>query len=339
MRFNTAYKRIVMQESQTGSLVGESLVFQELLRLVREAAQGRSTVLITGETGTGKGLVARTIHEESCERDQPFQVIDCTTLPEGMIESELFGHVRGSFTGAIADKPGLIELANRGTVFLDEIGDMPASLQAKLLHVLEENEVRRVGGTRVRRVETRFIAATNLDIEEKVRVGAFRKDLYYRLAVLNIHVPPLKERKEDIPAIARFICTRFGREMGKPNCQLDDSALSELAGYAWPGNVRELRNVIERAVMLTTGGRISKSDVKSLLPSKENGTAKAKRIDTSLPYAEAKQKLLAEFNAVYLQEKLSLHGGHITKAAAESGMHPNYFSLLMKRFLSRDKAG
>jgi len=337
LRFNTAYKRTARQEGQAGSLVGASAAYQDVLRLAGEAAQGRSTVLITGETGTGKGLIARAIHEQSRERDQPYQFIDCTTMPEGMVESELFGHVRGAFTGAIADKPGLIELANGGTVFLDEIGELSPSLQAKLLHVLEENEVRRVGGTRTKRVEMRFIAATNHDLEEKVRTGEFRKDLYYRLAVVLINVPPLRKRIEDIPPIARHLCTQFGREMGKPRCALDASAITELTSYHWPGNVRELRNVVERAVMLATEDGITREEIKALLPSAQKAGSSGELAYATLPYMQAKKKMLDNFTAAYLRAKLAMHGNHITKAAEDSGIPRQHFSLLVKRYLDRGK--
>ncbi len=338
LRFNSAFQRTVQREGRPGNLVGDSAAYQAILGLVREAAQGQSTVLITGETGTGKGLIARAIHEESHDRDQPFQVIDCTTMPEGMVESELFGHVRGAFTGAIADKPGLIELAHGGTVFLDEIGELPPSLQAKLLHVLEENEVRRVGGTRVKRVETRFIAATNQALEEKVRTGAFRKDLYYRLAVVVIQVPPLRERLEDIPPIARHLCDQFGREIGKPRCRLDSSAITDLTAYSWPGNVRELRNVIERAVILATEETITRDEIKPLLPSRHRGGTPGDLPDVILPYAQAKQKVVDDFTAAYLRKQLAIHDGNITKAAEASGIQRHYFSLLVKRHLGLDKA-
>jgi DNA-binding NtrC family response regulator len=337
LRFNSAFKRTAQHEGQAETLVGASEVFQEVLRLVGEAAQGRSTVLITGETGTGKGLIARAIHERSRECDQPYQVIDCTTMPEGMVESELFGHVRGAFTGAIADKPGLIELAHGGTVFLDEIGELSPSLQAKLLHVLEENEVRRVGGTRLKRVETRFIAATNQDLEEKVRAGAFRKDLYYRLAVVFINVPPLRKRLEDIPPIARHLCGRFGREMGKPRCVLDASAVTELTSYSWPGNVRELRNVVERAVMLATEDVITREEIKALLPFSKKSGSSGECPYATLPYMRAKKKALEEFTAAYLRTKLAMHDNHITKAAEDSGIPRQHFSLLVKRYLDPGK--
>jgi DNA-binding NtrC family response regulator len=336
LRRNSAFERSMRQSLESGSLVGTSEPFREVLRLIHEAAQVRSTVLIMGETGTGKGLIARAIHEQSRERDKAYQVIDCATMPEGMVESELFGHVRGAFTGAIADKPGLIELGNGGSVFLDEIGELPHPLQAKLLHVLEDNEVRPVGGTRVKRVDMRFIAATNQDLEEKVASGAFRKDLYYRLAVIVIRVPPLRERVEDIGVIGRHLVAQFGKEMGKPRCSLDSSAIAELSAYPWPGNVRELRNVVERAVMLVTGDVITRTDLKPLLASGKSGKSAESTSYTLLPYMEAKQKALADFTSAYLREKLAIHGGQITRAAADSGIPRQHFSLLMKRYLDRD---
>jgi len=340
LRRSSAFERIARQEMGVGNLVGASEAFQQVMRRVREAAQVRSTVLITGETGTGKGLIARAIHEHSREHNKPYQVIDCTTVPEGMVESELFGHVRGAFTGAVSDKPGLIELAKEGTVFLDEIGELPLALQAKLLHVLEENEVRPVGGTRVKRVDTRFIAATNQDLEEKVRSGTFRKDLYYRLAVVSIGVAPLRERVEDIPVIARQFVAQFGREMGKARCYLDSAAMTGLTGYTWPGNVRELRNVIERAVMLATEDAVTGSEIQALLPrGRGAGLSAETGVYAILPYTEAKQKAVADFTTAYLRTKLAMHDGHITRAAEDSGIPRQHFSLLMKRYLGRDDAG
>ncbi len=332
LRRTSAFERMVRHDLETGSLVGVSAAFQRVLRQVREAAQVRSTVLITGETGTGKGLIARAIHEHSRERAKPFQVIDCATIPEGTIESELFGHVRGAFTGASTDKPGLIELAHGGTVFLDEIGELPLGLQAKLLRVIEENEVRPVGGTRAKRVDLRIIAATNQDLAEKVKQGTFRKDLYFRLAVVHIPVPPLRERTEDIPVIARHLLDRLGREMGKPRCYFDAAAIDALTAYPWPGNVRELRNVVERVVMLATSDKITRADVKTLLPT---GQARVFLDDpyADLTYMEAKRKALTAFIRAFLRSKLATNGGVITKAAESSGISQQHFSLLMKRHL------
>lgn len=337
IRRNSVLERIVQQDLQVGSLAGVSPAFQDIMRKIREAAQVRSTVLISGETGTGKGLIARAIHEHSREHEMPYQVIDCTTVPEGMVESELFGHVRGAFTGAVSNKPGLIELADGGSVFLDEIGELPLALQAKLLHVLEESEMRPVGGTRSKRVDMRFIAATNQDLEEKVRNGSFRKDLYFRLAVVVIKVPPLRDRMEDVPVIARHLLARFGREMGKPRCYLEPEAISALTAYPWPGNVRELRNVIERAVMLAIGDGLSAADIGSLLPvRKADRSAPGASAYASLPYMEAKRQVLAEFTSAYLRAKLAMHEGHITRAAEDSGIPRQHFSLLVKRYF---KAG
>jgi DNA-binding NtrC family response regulator len=334
LRRHAVYEQHDRQDYEANSLVGVSPAFERIERGIRDAAQARSTVLISGETGTGKGLIARAIHQQSADQHRPFQVIDCTTVPEGMMESELFGHVRGAFTGAISDKPGLIELANGGTVFFDEIGELPLLLQAKLLRVLEENEVRPVGGTRVRRVDMRFIAATNRNLEVRVRDGSFRKDLYYRLAVLTIPVPPLRERREDIPVIARHLLGKLGREMGNMRCHFDEGALEELMRYSWPGNGRELRNVVERAVMMVTTDTITAQDIRALLPS---GDYKSIEVDgntfVSLPYMEAKELAIEQFTKTYLQAKLAANGGVIAKAAESSGIPRQHFSLLMKRFL------
>ena len=337
LRRHAVYEQQDRQEFAANSFVGSGASFAQIIRSIRETAQVRSTVLITGETGTGKGMIARAIHQQSPECNRPFQVIDCTTVPDGMMESELFGHVRGAFTGAIADKPGLIELANGGSVFLDEIGELPLFLQAKLLRVLEESEVRPVGGTRVRRVDMRFIAATNRNLEARVREGTFRKDLYYRLAVISIPVPPLRERREDIPVIARHLLSRLVQSMGKPQCHFDEEAMSVLVSYSWPGNGRELRNVVERIVMLASDDTIRARDVRNLLPKSENeNLASVDPTLTILPYMDAKERALEDFTKSYLRIKLAQHGGVITKAAEDSGIPRQHFSLLMKRFLGSE---
>ncbi|WP_447980488.1 sigma-54-dependent transcriptional regulator [Candidatus Nitrospira bockiana] len=335
VRRNAAYQRIIQRELAHGTLIGSSAAFREVMRCVHEVAQGRASVLLTGETGTGKGLIARAIHEYSEDRDRPFQVIDCTTVPETMVESELFGHVRGAFTGAVLDKPGLIELANGGTIFLDEISDLPLSMQGKLLRVLEDSEIRPVGGVRTKRVNVRVIAASNQDLQERMRVGTFRKDLYFRLATVEIKVPPLRERPDDIPVIARHLLSRFAREMRKPECFLDSDAMSLLMTYRWPGNVRELRNLIERTVMFAKEACITGSDVRHMLPVPSTTRAMI-QVAGSLeePYIQAKRKVVADFTRAYLQAKLAIHNGVMAKAADGSGIPRQYFSLLMKRFLS-----
>jgi two-component system response regulator AtoC len=334
MRRQALYEQQTEQEFTASGFVGSSPAHHAIMRSIREAAKVRSTVLITGETGTGKGLVARAIHRQSAEPAKPFQVIDCSTMPEGIMESELFGHVRGAFTGAVADKPGLIEIANGGTVFLDEVGELPLPLQAKLLRVLEDNEIRAVGSTRVRRIDVRFIAATNRNLEEQIRQGAFRKDLYYRLAIIPIGVPALRERPDDIPGIAGHLLAQLGREMGKPDVYLEPAAMEELIGYHWPGNVRELRNVIERAVMRAGAGLIAGTEIRALLdPLCPRAEPESGSLYASLSYMEAKEHALADFTRSYLRAKLAQHEGVITKAADSSEIPRQHFSLLMRKYL------
>ncbi|MFO0775633.1 MAG: sigma-54 dependent transcriptional regulator [Nitrospiraceae bacterium] len=337
LRRNAAYERSASQNRSIGQLVGVGPAFQRLYQDIQEAARVRSTVLIQGETGTGKGLIAKAIHETSAERTKPFQVIDCATVPDGMVESELFGHVRGAFTGAVADKPGLIELAHGGTVFLDEIGELPLLLQSKLLRVLEDGEVRPLGGTRVKRVDIRVVAATNQDLDERVRTGAFRKDLYFRLAVVSIRVPPLRKRIEDVPVIARALVEHGGREMGKPSIRLDQSAIDALCAYPWPGNVRELRNVMERAVMISRTPTISGETIHAILhPGSEQVAGEGPdAAHLALPYMDAKRQVVAEFTREYLRAKLAAHDGVVSKAAESCGIPRQHFALLMKRYLDQ----
>jgi len=313
--------------------VGTSPALRRVLSMLDAVAQVSSTALIVGETGTGKELIARAIHERSPEGHGPFQVVDCTTFTEGTVESELFGHVRGAFTGAVADKQGLIELGSGGTIFLDEIGDLPLPLQAKLLRVLEEGEVRAVGSTQQKKVTARFIAATNQDLAEKVKRNEFRKDLFFRLNVMVIQVPPLRERTEDIPQLARHFISRYAKEFGKQVDDLHPDAVTDLIAYSWPGNVRELRNVIERAVMLAKGDRVGRNEVLGLLDPAQSGGARFTDDYLHMPYAKAKEKLLEEFNRHYISAKLAAHSGNVTHAATDSGLPRSYFHELMRRFM------
>jgi DNA-binding NtrC family response regulator len=316
-------------------LVGISPAFQNVIAMIEAAAQVQSTTLIIGETGTGKEMIARAIHERTEERHGPFQVVDCTSFTEGTADSELFGHVRGAFTGAVADKLGLIEHGGGGTVFLDEIGDLPLALQTKLLRVLEVGEVRAVGSVHPKKVSVRFIAATNQELTEKVKRNEFRKDLFFRLNVMAIKVPPLRERTEDIPLIARHFIARYTKEFSKYVEGLHPSAVTELVAYPWPGNVRELRNVIERAVMLAKGDRISRADVLGLLQFVDPVQA-AQEDYLSLPYAKAKEKVLEEFSRRYIKAKLDHHQGNVTHAANEAGLPRSYFHEIMRRYI-KDK--
>ena len=237
--------------------MGQSAALRRVLEEVETVAPTDSTVLIYGETGTGKELIARAIHNLSLRRSNPFVKLNCAAIPTGLLESELFGHEKGAFTGAIAQRIGRFELANRGTIFLDEIGDIPLELQPKLLRVLQEREFERLGSTRTLHSDARLIAATNANLAERVKEKRFRSDLYYRLNVFPILIPPLRERREDIPFLVRHFVQKYGRRMGKRIDTIPATAMNALSESHWPGNVRELENVIERAVILCEGGTFS----------------------------------------------------------------------------------
>lgn len=233
------------------NMVGASPQMQELFALIAEVGKNLSTVLITGESGTGKELIARAVHQSSARRDSPFVTVDCATIPESLVESELFGHEKGSFTDAASQKIGKFELANGGSLFLDEIGNLPFDIQSKILRVLEQREIQRVGGNKVIPIDARIIAATNINLKKAVREGKFRQDLYYRLNVIPVVVPPLRERKEDISLLVEHFLRLYNREFSKNIRGIAEDALQMMMQYDWPGNVRELRNVIERLVALS----------------------------------------------------------------------------------------
>ena len=239
-------------------IVGQSPTIDDVIRRIELVSATRSTVLISGETGTGKELVARAIHNHHAQQHLPFVAVNCAAIPEPLLESELFGHVRGAFTGAVTTKKGKFALANRGTIFLDEVGTMSVGLQAKLLRVLQEREIEPVGAQRTERVDIRIIAATNRDLRQLVYEGLFQDDLYYRLHVFPIVVPPLRERVEDIPALAEHFVHKHARRIGKSIDAMEPRVVELLQEHHWPGNVRELENTIERAVVLTTGSTITR---------------------------------------------------------------------------------
>ena len=260
--------------SETGfkEIIGRSLGLRSVLQMVETVARGDSTVLLLGESGTGKELIARAIHSHSLRRDRPFVKLNCAAIPTGLLESELFGHERGAFTGAIAQKIGRIELAHQGSLFLDEIGDIPLELQPKLLRVLQEREFERLGSTRTQKVDVRIVAATHRDLEGMILEKLFRSDLYYRLNVFPIYVPPLRERPEDIPLLAQHFVQQATRRMRKTIDTIPSETMEALIRYWWPGNIRELENVTERAVILSPGPvlRISLRDLKSRLTPGQN---------------------------------------------------------------------
>lgn len=261
-------------------IIGQSSALRRVLQMVEHVAPGDSTVLLLGETGTGKELVARAIHNCSSRRDQTFVKLNCAAIPSGLLESELFGHERGAFTGAITQKVGRIELADQGSLFLDEIGDIPLELQPKLLRVLQEREFERLGSTRTKRVDVRVIAATHRDLEGMILEKEFRSDLYYRLNVVPIFLPPLRKRPEDIPPLVQHFAQKFGRKTGKMVDAISVDTMEALTRYPWPGNIRELENVIERAVILSSGSvlRIPAHDLSTRIVS-DRGAGRPQTLD------------------------------------------------------------
>ncbi len=248
-----------------GGIVGKSPSIVNIIQLIIKIADSPSNVLITGESGTGKELVARAIHNYSHRKDHPFVAINCSAIPEGLFESEIFGHIKGSFTGAIANKEGIFETANGGTVFLDEIGDIPPNFQIKLLRVLEDKSVKRLGGTQETKVDVRIVAATNRDLKKAVAEGSFREDLFYRLDVIPVEVPPLRERKDDIPLLTEYFLSKYSRLIGREVKGVSPEAMQKMINFPWKGNVRELENVIERAVTLGIGSTIEEQTVDECL--------------------------------------------------------------------------
>jgi formate hydrogenlyase transcriptional activator len=269
-------EHVYLQEEITttnhcGEIIGRSQTLQEVLRRVEQVAPTDATVLIQGETGTGKELIARAIHGRSRYRDRPLVKVNCATLPAGLVESELFGHEKGAFTGAVSRKIGRFELADGGTIFLDEIGELPLELQAKLLRVLQEGEFERVGGAHTITVNVRVIAATNRDLTTAVQAGSFRADLFYRLHVFPLTLPPLRERRNDIPLLLECFLATMAKKLGKTLTGLSDESMARVMGYAWPGNVRELQNVIERAAILASSSLVEIDEAleKRLQPSNQ----------------------------------------------------------------------
>ncbi|MBS2011548.1 MAG: sigma-54-dependent Fis family transcriptional regulator [Deltaproteobacteria bacterium] len=269
------------------SFVGESAPMREVFATIRKVAAGNSTVLVRGETGTGKELVARALHEASPRKDQPFVTVHCAALPETLLESELFGYERGAFTGATQRKPGRIELAHKGTLFLDEIGDVPKAMQVKLLRVLQERELERVGGTQTIRVDVRVVAATHRDLEAMIATGEFREDLFYRLAVVPLTIPPLRERQDDIARLVRHFVSELARSVPRPGARIDDDAVGLLAVQSWPGNVRQLQNFVERLVVLADDDVVRRADVEREIARSPSSKAREGHAPSGAPSDQA----------------------------------------------------
>ena len=287
----------------SGELIGGSPAMLPIFELVREVAPTRSAVLVTGETGTGKELVARAIHELSPRKDKLFVPLNCTAIPSELLESELFGHVRGAFSGAQTDRVGKFQAADEGTLFLDEIGDMDVRLQAKLLRVLQENVVEPLGTNRRIPIDVRIVSSTNRDLGTAMREGKFREDLYFRLNVFHVKLPPLRERKEDIAELAEAFLAGFARDLGKPALRLAPEAVALLEGYAWPGNIRELRNLTERAAVLCRGIIVGPSFVRSLLPA--DAEPRATDLDLERALGDLERRMILDALAATGDDKLA----------------------------------
>ncbi len=253
---NVRLRSELKREKRQRSMIGTSAAMQAVHDLISQVAATKTNVLVSGESGTGKELVARGVHEQSARSDGPFVAVNCGAIPENLLESELFGHVKGAFTGAVQNKPGLFEAAEAGTLLLDEIGEMPQALQVKLLRAIQEKQIRRVGGSADHAIDVRIVAATNRDLREEAAAGRFREDLYYRLNVIQITIPPLRERMEDVPLLVQHFAEKFAAEQGRSVPVFSDAALQRIGAYSFPGNVRELENTIERAVALTRGDEV-----------------------------------------------------------------------------------
>ncbi len=309
---NILYRQELITRYKLDNIVGRSPQMLKIYKTIARVADSKSTVLVTGESGTGKELIARAIHYNSSRANKPFVAVDCSSLAESLLDSELFGHVRGAFTGAVANKKGLFEEANAGTCFLDEIGDISLAMQAKLLRVLQEHEIKRVGGTETIKIDVRIIAATNKNLEELVTEKKFREDLFYRLNVVTIHLPPLRERPEDIPLLAEHFLSKFALENNKPIPQLSKEALDLLLLYRWPGNVRELENVIERAVTLSQRPLILPEDLPRRLRLEQEFSMPPNLLPTKIP--------LSELEKLYIKKVLEETGGNKKKAAEILGI-------------------
>ncbi len=316
------------------NIIGRSPQMQNVYRLIAKCAPTNCTVLITGESGTGKEMIARAIHYNSLRRDQPFVAVDCNALSENLLESELFGHVKGSFTGAVSNKRGMFDMANNGTLFLDELGNISLAIQAKLLRVIQEREFRPVGDTHSHTTNVRLLAATNRDPKAMVGEGTFREDLYYRLNVFPIHIPPLRERRDDIPALAFQFVKQFSEELGKPMPKFSDGAMSLLMSHPWPGNVRELQNAVHRAVILTSDDTIRQAHLASILESAPRSDVEVPRTSEDLKRAKkmVREKSVEDIEKLFIHETLKRNVWNVTKSAEETGMQRANFQALMKKY-------
>ncbi|MBZ5514234.1 MAG: sigma-54 dependent transcriptional regulator [Acidobacteriia bacterium] len=321
---NRSLREALGRRYEFKNIVAHSAGMQEVLATVERVAPTNSTVLLGGESGVGKDLIARALHQHSRRASGPFVKINCTAIPENLLESELFGYEKGAFTGAVGSKPGKFELADKGTIFLDEIGDVPGSIQVKLLRVLQDREFERLGGTKTLKVDVRVVAATNQDLRAALEQGTFREDLYYRLNVVPINIPPLRDRKEDIPYLVDHFIERFTREAGKPIKGITPAALKLLMEFHWPGNVRELENIIERAVALSTGDMLDAPDIRlDLSPAKPAGADIAASALSAGGTFPPPGMTLEQFEDEMIKEAVRRSNGNKSQAARLLGLSRN----------------
>jgi len=331
---NINLKSEVSSKYRFENIIGSSPQMQNVYRLVAKCAPTSSTILLTGESGTGKELIARAIHYNSLRKDKPFVPVDCNSLSENLLESEMFGHVKGSFTGAVVNKRGMFELADNGTLFLDEIGNISLSTQAKLLRVIQEREFRAVGDTRTQGANFRLITATNKDLKAMVAEGTFREDLFYRVNIFPIQVPPLRERKDDIPALAFHFLSVFRDELGKKVEEFSEGAMSVLMNYGWPGNVRELENTIHRAVILATDKVIRQAHLVNIVDMVPQLDLDVPRTSDELKRIKkaTREKSVEGIEKLFVLEALKRNAWNVTKSAEETGMQRANFQALMKKY-------
>lgn len=325
-------------KNEFGEMVGKSRKMRQIFGILERISPSQATVIIDGETGTGKELVARAIHDNSTRQKKPFIVFDCSAVASNLIESELFGHVKGAFTGAVKDRIGAFEMAAGGTIFLDEIGELTLDLQPKLLRALEQREIKRVGSTQTVKLDVRVVCASNRNLKEEVKLGNFREDLYYRLSVVKIALPPLRERLEDIPLIVEKLLSRARynlKDDGKYYVtRVEDDALKILQRYQWPGNIRELNNVLERAVSFSENGVIRGMHLQWVFNEVESGDEATVRttFDVNLPFKDAKQQVVESFEKEYLIELLEKNKGNVSKAAREAKIDRKHLRNLLLKY-------
>ena len=315
------------------NIIGSSPQMQKIYRLIANCAPTNSTILLTGESGTGKELIARAIHFNSLRKDKPFVAVDCNSLSENLLESEMFGHVKGAFTGAVSNKKGMFEIADNGTLFLDEISNISLSTQAKLLRVIQEREFKAVGDTRTKNANFRLILATNKDLKAMVAEGSFREDLFYRINIFPIQIPPLRERRDDIPALAFHFLNVFSEEVGKKVTEFSEGAMSLLVNHEWPGNVRELENAVQRSVILATDKVIREAHLMNIIETLPQNDINVPMTGDELKRVKkaAREKSVENIEKQFIIEALKRNAWNVTKSAADTGMQRANFQALMKK--------